>query len=513
MSDFEREQGAGAGAEKDRALEAVPAGEKDGAATGGEDAGCDGAAGCDEAAAVPEAAADTEPAQAPEPPTEELGRPHPEPERTQERPLVDKTAPRPAAPQPQEGTPSLGGSIRGRLALLGGIARRHRAVTAALALMACAVVALLGIAFVRAATLPDAATVQADARALLDVPEFSGGTFGTDTPLVTQDVEVRSLTRAGAAPEGAGAAFGAAGYATAEVVITYGGQSVSATRAATLSYALVDGTWSVLPGVADGGVAWHATGGVDQEKVLRNTRLLLERTDGGEVGTSLADLYADAGVTIESATFDEDEQTDTLELSFARDEAFLSYACHLTVTFSFAQASGQWSVAEASVADGARTPNLDSLLGTWEGAFQSQQTDGTKCLAGRSAGLTLKVIGTSVSDSAVMLSGELSGLAHYHAHPGEDSASCDGDLAFEAVAFQARLSGDGAADGPLEFVATLPEDVDGTVTLTLRFGTEDDPSRVEALVETLYPTTETVLFIPYERTVTYTDAFTLTHAE
>lgn len=488
MSDSEREQGAGAEAEKDRAPEA-PAGEKDGGAAA-------------------EGTADTKPTQALEAPTEELDRP--ETERTQRRPLVDETAPRPS----DDAARSLGGSVRGRVALLAGIARRHRAVTAALALMACVVVALLGIAFVRAATLPDVATVQADARALLDVPEFSGGTFGTDTPLVAQDVEVHSLARADAAPEEAGAAFGAAGYATAEVVITYGGQSVSATRAATLSYALVDGTWSVLPGVVDGGVAWHATGGVDQEKVLRNAHLLLERADKGadEGATPLADLYADAGVTVESASFDEAEQTDTLELSFAREEAFLSYACHLSVTFSFAQASGQWSVAEVSVAEGARTPNLDALLGTWQGAFQSQRTDGTKCLAGRSAGLTLEVLGTSTSDSAVMLSGELSGLAHYHAHPGEDSESCDGDLTFEGVAFTARLTGD-AGDGPLEFVATLPEDVDGTVTLTLRFGAEDDPGRVEALVETSYPATETVLFIPYERTLTYTDAFTLTRAE
>lgn len=459
-----------------------------------------------------------QPADAPEQPTEELDRP--EAERTLRRPLADEGAPqgpdeRAEAPRLRDVGRTAGDYVRGRVALVAGIARRHRAVTGALALMACVVVALLGIAFVRAATLPDAATVESDARELLGVPEFSGGTYGTDTPLVAQGVEVRSLARAEAAPEGAGAAFGASGYATAEVVVTYGGQSVSATRAATLSYALVDGAWSVLPGVEDGGVAWHATGGVDQEKVLRNAQTLLARadeaSDGGE--PSLAALYAEASVAVGDDSFDEGAQTDTLELTFSRGDSFLSYECRLTVTFSFAQASGQWSVSGTSVSEGARTPVLDSLLGVWEGAFQSQETDGAKCLAGRAAGLTVNVIGTSVSDSAVMLSGELSGVAHYHAHPDGDSESCEGDLAFENVGFLARLTGDGAGDGPLEFVATLPEDVGGTVTLTLRFGTEDDPGRVEALVESSHTYTDAILFIPHERTVTYTDTFSLSRAE
>ena len=81
------------------------------------------------------------------------------------------------------------------------------------------------------------------------------------------------------------------------------------------------------------------------------------------------------------------------------------------------------------------------------------------------------------------------------------------------MGFLARLTGDGTGDGPLEFVATLPEDVDGTVTLTLRFGTEDDPGRVEALVESSHTYTDAILFIPHERTVTYTDAFSLSRAE
>lgn len=470
-------------------------------------------------------------------PTEELSRPtekiaRPEPERTLERPLVDAESPLPAddgnptgadeqagpggaAPRLRDATRPLGDYLRERAALLGHLARRHRAVTTVLALLACVVVALLGVSFVRAAALPDAATIEADARELLAVPEFSGGTYGTDTPLVTQGVEVRSVARADSAPEGSSAAFGAAGYATAEVVITYGGQSVSATRAATLSYALVDGTWEVLPGAADGGVAWHATAGVDQQKVLRNAHLLLERAEersgGGAQG--LADLYADADVTLASSTFDEAEQMDTLELSYTRGSSFETYTCQLTATFSFGQASGQWSVADVSVAEGALTPGLDALTGVWEGSFQSQQTEGAKCLGGRAAGLEIRVSEAANGE----IRGTVSGLSHYHEHPADDAPSCEGDHAFEDVAFSARLmsgterAGD-EADGSLVFVLDLPEDVGGTTRVTLRFGSADDPDRVEALVESSYTYTQTILFIPSERTVTYTDEFTLTRA-
>lgn len=456
-------------------------------------------------------------------PTEKLGRAVAGD--TLRRPLAQESSPLPArgASAPGTGgrlrdlTRAARGRLRERAALLAGFVRRHRAVSVTLAIMACVAVAFLGIAFVRAATLPSSDLIERDARALLDVPEFSGGTFGTDTPLVTQGVEIRSVARADTVPEGTSAAFGAAGYATAEVVVTYVGQSVSASRAATLTYALADGTWSPMPEVVDGGVAWHATGGVDQDKVLRNAHLLLARADeAADDDASLVSIYDDAQVTVESESFDEAAQTDTLELRIVREGAFLSYECRLTATFSFGQGNGQWSIAGATADDGARTPVLDGLLGTWTGTFQSQRTDGTKCLAGREAGLTLTIADASASGatgSVVTLAGELSGVAHYHAHPESDRASCEGDLALEGVAFSASLDEDAGEGGALTFVATLPEDVGGTVRLTLSFGAEGDPSRAEALVETSHPVTESILFIPYERTLTYTDVFALSRTQ
>ena len=436
---------------------------------------------------------------------------------TERRPPVEATAPRPATPErPDE--PRLrdvGGALAsylsGRTALLADLVRRHRGATVALALIACAAAVLLGIALSRALAVPDEATIADGARTVLSAPEYSSGTYGTDTTLVSQDIDVRGVARSQTAPDGTDAQFGASGYATAEVVLTYSGQSVSASQGATLSFALVDGAWSVMPGVTNEGVSWHATGGVDQDKVLSNVHLLLARADEAD-GTepALAELYADAAVAIEEESFDEDTQTDTLTISCIRTEAFETYECLLTVTFSFSQTSGQWGVSQVEVSDGARERNLHALLGTWTGAFQSQRTDGGKCLAAREDGLAVEVLGASVGEDAVVLSGYVSGVAHYHANPADDTASCAGDVALGEVHFTARLESD---DEGLVFVAELPEDVGGDAVLTLRFGTSEDPSAASAEVRSEYTYDDAILFIPYERTATYVDSFTLTRAE
>ena len=435
---------------------------------------------------------------------------------TERRPPVDATAPRPAeasasAPRLRDVGGTLARYLRGRAAVVSTLVRRHRGAAVALALVACAAVALLAVALFRALEVPDASMIEEDARSTLSTPEYTGGTYGTDTSLVAQGVDVHAVARSQTAPEGTQAQFGAAGYATAEVVASYAGQGVTADQGATLSYALVDGTWAVLPGTTNEGVTWHATGGVDQNKVLSNVHLLLERADEADgAEPPLAELYADATVAIEAESFDEDEQTDTLEISCVRAEAFETYECHLTVTFSFSQTSGQWGVSQVEASNNARVRNLDALLGTWTGAFQSQQTDGGKCLAAREGGLAVEVLGASVGEDTVVLSGYVSGVAHYHANPADDAASCDGDVALGEVSFTARLESD---DEGLVFVAKLPEDVGGDATLTLRFGTSEDPSAATAEVRSEFTYDDAILFIPYERTATYTDSFTLRRAE
>lgn len=434
-------------------------------------------------------------------------------------------APRPARSEAPSG-------LRGHVEALARLARRHRVASVLLALIAVVAVILLALAFLRSAAVPDQATIEADARARMAAPAYSGGTYGSDDILVTRGVEVRSVTRSATAPEGSAARFGASGYAEAEVVVSYGGSTVNASLGATLAYARVDGSWEGISGAGatSGAISWRATAGVDQQKVLRNIHLVLRRADelsgsgasatsseddGATQGLTLEEIYGDADVTIESEAFDEEAQTDTLEIACSRSSAFESYACHMTVTFAFGQSSGRWEISDVSVADGARDRSFKPIMGTWTGAFQRQDTDGTKCLAGRGAGLKVTLDSSSTTDGVTRISGTLSGLAHYHAHPANDASSCEGDTLLDAVPFSATLVGghNEATGSDLTFVATLPEDVGGTVTLTLGFGTEDDPGEVVALVQTTYPHTGSILFIPYEETLTYTDVFSLSRTE
>lgn len=491
-------------------------------------------------AAVPEGAADETPAEPGADETiagetaalegragEELGTadadaPSPEPDATVERPFVtaDETERLPEgagadAPRLRDVTGTLGDYVRARLSEAGGFVRSHRVASAALAILAVAAVALMAMAFARAGSLPSAQQVEQDARGALSAPRYSGGTYGPDDIVVLRSVDVRSTTRSASAPEGAQGRFGASGYAVAEVVLSYSGSSVSADQAATLQYASVDGAWELIGGAEGARVAWQADAGVDEQKVLRNAHLLLERADeqaaSDDATASLASLYEQADVEVTSSSFDAEAQACTVDVRYVRAGAFESYTCNLTADFSFDAQSGQWALSGVEVGEGSYERSLEGVLGTWQGTFVSQETDGTKCLAARDAGLSVTV--TSAEGNAI--SGTVSGVAHYHEHPSDDAQSCPGDLVFEDVPFEARLvdEPDKQTGSDLTFAATLPEDVGGTVSLRLGFGTSEDPAQAVALVETSYPHTGSFLFFPVDETLTYTDRLTLSRAQ
>lgn len=452
---------------------------------------------------------------------------------TVERPLVDAeaTAARPAngaegadAPRLRDVTATFGDYARGRWAAVKAFPSKHRAATVALALLAVAMVACLALAFVHASNVPDHETISSDARQRVSAPTYASGAFGRDDILVARDVQVRGTSRSATAIDSHEAQFGASGYATADVLVAFAGSSVRVDKTATLGYARVDGTWVGIGNETNAQVAWRALAGVDQEKVVENIDVVLERAEraldpdeGSEAARemSLASIYAGGDVEVTAAAFDAEAQTDTLEILCTKASAYESYTCRMRATFSFRPANGQWELSEIEVNEDARTRTFDPLLGTWAGTFQSQETDGAKCLGARGVELSLSLDANKTSDGGAQLTGTVSGLAHYHEHPRRDSESCVGDSAFDEVPFVATLVGgyNEAVDSDLSFVATLPEEVGGTVTITLGFGTADDPGRVVALVQTTYPHTGSFLFIPYDETLTYTDAYLLQKAE
>lgn len=454
-------------------------------------------------------------------------------EATTPRPLVadaaDKTAVADAAPASTDAerphlkdvTGTLGDYVKNRMGALGTWARGHRVAVGLLVVLFVAVVGLVTLAFVHASGTPGKDVIRRDALSRVSAPAYNPGTFGADDILVAREAEVISSRRTATALESESARFGASGYAEADVTVTFSGTSVRADKRVTLGYAHVDRTWEGIGGEVDAKVTWEALSGVDQKKVLANIDTVFDRAEGTAAGSSgqgervisLAALYEGAKLTVVEETFDAEAQTDTLRISCEKTVGFESYECELSVVFSFRPASGQWEISEASVSERARELSLKPLVGTWTGTFQSQTTEGTKCLAagGEEGGLTVEVKQDATSSGISRITGSITGLAHYHEHPAQDAQSTSGDHVFENVSFTATLSE--ATSGRLVFEATLPEEVDGSVTVTLTFGTETDPDAVLAEVTTTYPHTGSFLFIPFEETLTYTDTFELVRAE
>lgn len=427
---------------------------------------------------------------------------------TERRPPVDAEAPRAETEPPHlhDVTSTAGDYLRGRWASLTGLIRAHRA---AAALAAVVVVAAVVAAVALAASGPDLPSeqlVSEDATARLETPEYSSGSFGWEDILVPREVEVRSISR-----------DDDSGGAVAEVLVTYSGShGVVAEKAATLRYAQEDGAWEATGEPEDVRVSWHVTEGVDESRVIENVSVVLERAErslgqGEADEPTLAEIYAGAEVSVEGAEFDEEAQTESLELVLVREGAYERYECRIGLSLAFRSSSGQWEIAEASVSDGAKERSLEPLLGTWEGTFQSQETDGRKCLAAREAGLTVTISSVRGDSGAEQVTGTITGVAHYHAAPSDDAASTDGDAQLSEVSFTATLTEE--SDATLTFEGTLPEDVGGTVTLALSFGSAEDPSQVTARVTTAYVHEESFLFVSYDESATYTDLFSLVRVE
>lgn len=439
--------------------------------------------------------------------TAKLPQEEPRPDRTEQRP--------PAEPAPQRKAEeaglrdvagTLGRYLRGRLAAAVRLVRGHRLAASAVAL-ALVVAAIAAVALATAGQgLPAAEIVEQDALSRLKTPAYSSGNFGRDDVIVAREVEVRSTSQGDDAD-----------HARAEVLVTYSGSYVQAEQAATLSYVRSGSSWVADGDPSDVRVSWSALADPDPDKIVSNVDVLLAQADrqleeqGADGGTTLEQLYADAEVSLDLYEADPAAGSCSAEITCTRAGVFESYECHLSVGLAFRSGSGQWEVERLSVADGGKTRSLEPLVGTWQGSFARQETDGTKCLAGRSSGLTLRIDGAVTENGVSQVTGTLSGVAHYHEHPSQDAASCPGDLEFSDVPVTATLTDD--SGGTLVLEATLPEDVDGTVSLVLRLGQEGSPSAATAEVTTSYPHTGTFLFIPYDETLTYTDVFSLTRAE
>lgn len=453
-----------------------------------------------------------------EPPTEELGRAQGQATRDDAdahvRPhLIDVTG-------------ITGSYLRAGFADFLAACKRHKGGCLAFGAILVACVFILASAALHARNVPGADFVEKDAWGRLSAPEYAPGVFGSQDNLYMNEVKVDSQRRVVRTNDSSQAQFGASGYAEAHVTAKFGNGSVVATKTATLSYAKVGSTWQGIGGEADASVSYEAVAGVPRTQVLANLDDLLTegerslkaaaKTEGGSTGgtgLTLAQIYDGAKVSVESEDFDGEAQTETVSLTCVKASSFESYTCRLTAHFAFRPVNGVWELESVEVNDDAKTRTFQPLVGTWEGTFQSQETDGAKCLGAGASPLsvTFEAAETADGDAGARLSGSISALAHFHEHPSADSAACDGDEALADVRLVANYYGghNDDVDSDLAFVAALPEEVGGTVTVTFGFGAGGDPTQAVARVQTTYPHKGTFLFIPYDQTITYTDVYLL----
>lgn len=453
-----------------------------------------------------------------EPPTEELGR-------AQGQTARDG-ADAHARPHLSDVTGITGSYLRASFADFLAACKRHKGGCLAFGAILVACVFILASAVLNARNVPGADFVEKDAWTRLGAPEYAPGVFGSQDNLYMSEVKVDSQRRVVRTNDSSQAQFGASGYAEAHVTAKFGNGSVVATKTATLSYAKVGSTWQGIGGEADASVSYEAVAGVPRTQVLANLDDLLAegerslkaatKTAGGSTGgagLTLAQIYDGAKVSVESEDFDGEAQTETVSLTCVKASSFESYTCRLTTHFAFRPVNGVWEVESVEVNDDAKTRTFQPLVGTWEGTFQSQETDGAKCLGAGANPLsvTFEAAETADGDAGARLTGSISALAHFHEHPSADSAACDGDEALADVRLVANYYGGHNADvdSDLAFVAALPEEVGGTVTVTFGFGVGGDPTQAVARVQTTYPHKGTFLFIPYDQTITYTDVYLL----
>lgn len=453
-----------------------------------------------------------------EPPTEELGR-------AQGQAARDD-ADAHARPHLSDVTGITGSYLRASFADFLAACKRHKGGCLVFGAILVACVFILASAVLNARNVPGADFVEKDAWTRLGAPEYAPGVFGSQDNLYMSEVKVDSQRRVVRTNDSSQAQFGASGYAEAHVTAKFGNGSVVATKTATLSYAKVGSTWQGIGGEADASVSYEAVAGVPRTQVLANLDDLLAegerslkaatKTAGGSTGgagLTLAQIYDGAKVSVESEDFDGEAQTETVSLTCVKASSFESYTCRLTTHFAFRPVNGVWEVESVEVNDDAKTRTFQPLVGTWEGTFQSQETDGAKCLGAGASPLsvTFEAAETADGDAGARLTGSISALAHFHEHPSADSAACDGDEALADVRLVANYYGGHNADvdSDLAFVAALPEEVGGTVTVTFGFGVGGDPTQAVARVQTTYPHKGTFLFIPYDQTITYTDVYLL----
>lgn len=412
----------------------------------------------------------------------------------------------PAAESPRVETEPT--SLHGLASAAGSFAREHAARlkgllsgrTLNLIIAAAAIVAAIagiGIIVRNLTDLPDASKYRRDAQATLAAPTYDGGTYGSDEPLSLTDFEATGQHKEAKTPN----------ECLVNGIAHFSNGSVEALQEAQLTYVRQDDGWKCASADGVGGASYAAVTGPEPSKILSNLNSVLQRAEasyaGEESGTALPSLYAGAKAEMVEESFDAESQTYTCDLHLSHTATFTAYECDINATFVFRPSNGLWELTAASASKNAKDLTLTPLVGNWVGSFSEQEASGSKCFGAKANGLRINV--TMAANGRI--AGTLSATVHYHGEPSEDVNESEGDTELVDVPFSGTLLHQG--DG-ITFSCHTPEDALGTVTLTLAFGTGEDPSAAIATLSTKHIYDATFLLFVYDREATFTDTFVLT---
>lgn len=431
----------------------------------------------------------------------------PVPEATAERPYVEAET-----PQPTVTVRPLARRIgRARVRVPNFLASHQRGIAIGVAL---AVVGVLAAAWVVLYLVdkPSYEQVESDLAAIMPTYEYDGGAYGPDLSIPLSNITVTK--RAARRDAGDSGTMPGMTY-DVEAEATFDDGHVRVVSNVAVAYYRSEGAWTLAEDVREQGASFSARAGVDEQKVLNNMSQILASASSS--GSLLADVYAGGTFEVVSNTFvespDKDTSLDDVTIACRRTGAF--YAYEGTVAARFAFESGTWVLRSAEASADATTRTYDPLVGTWQGTFASTESTGAgNCYGASGHELALSISSVGSQDTGHgRVQGTLSAVAHYHAGAAKSQPSDEGDTYLEEVPFTGTIEAAKGSGGGLSVECSTAGSAEGSVSFTLSFGTDDDPSAAEMRLTSSYDYEDVLLMlIPFQHTDTYTDTYILTKA-
>lgn len=394
--------------------------------------------------------------------------------------------------------------VRGRHQGLKAKVARHPWLIAVSASLVIVVILTAVLAGMHAANLPDLEAIQTDAHERLSAPAYTPGPFGDDSPLTLHGATITDRHRT------------SDDTAIAAVHVTWVNNGVIATSELDFEYRYDTDTWRFANSTIKS-VSFIARRGVDAGTITAESEaldIILARAettwhtragaseDTEAAGTSLTRLYQDAEVSITGTRFDEHAQTDDLTLHLIANDLFTALATDVTAKLVFRPVTGTWELVDASASKDAKDLTYTPLVGNWKGTHLSTDAVGASCFGAAEATTSI----TIDDATADRITGSLTTLAHYHDELTEAANSSAGDTAVSNSFVATRIEN---ASG-IAYEGKASEAAGGNVTLRLDFGLADDPTAARATITSTHSSEATFLLIPYTRTTSFTDSYSLT---